>query len=161
MKREILVLIVTAMGLAQAVSAGEPQTIERKETVVCTSSDGSISNRTSGQNGQFVVQTDDNYGQDIGDDVNVQVFNDGNGEEKRVIVVRRVQHDNADANKDGMITRREFMSKAEKRFAELDRNRDGVLSKEEAQPPLPPLPPLPPMAPVPPIPPVPPVPPAN
>ncbi|MBU1040934.1 MAG: hypothetical protein KKF77_07545 [Proteobacteria bacterium] len=38
-----------------------------------------------------------------------------------------------DANKDGRVSRKEYLAKREKTFAELDLNHDGVISKEEAQ----------------------------
>ena len=38
-----------------------------------------------------------------------------------------------DANKDGRVTRKEFLVKREKAFAEMDLNHDGVISKDEAK----------------------------
>ena len=38
-----------------------------------------------------------------------------------------------DANQDGRVTRKEYLVRREKKFAELDLNHDGVISKEEAQ----------------------------
>lgn len=46
--------------------------------------------------------------------------------EKRVI-------DQLDANKDGVISREEFLSRADERFRRLDTNKDGRLSREEIQ----------------------------
>ena len=38
-----------------------------------------------------------------------------------------------DANHDGRVTRKEYLARREKTFAEIDLNRDGVISKEEAK----------------------------
>jgi len=38
-----------------------------------------------------------------------------------------------DANKDGRVTRKEYLAKREKAFAEMDLNHDGVISKDEAK----------------------------
>lgn len=38
-----------------------------------------------------------------------------------------------DANQDGRVTRKEFLSRREQRFTELDTNHDGVISREEAK----------------------------
>lgn len=147
MKTGICTLMVAALVLAQAASAGETR-VERKETCVCTSGAGAEQN--------WQMDTEDNVGGGPGEDVNVRVFKDGKDSEKHVVVVRRVEHGNADTNKDGKVTRREFLDRAEKHFAELDKNDDGALSKEEAQLPMPPLPPIPGLPPVPPVPPAPP-----
>jgi hypothetical protein len=90
------------------------------------------------------------------------VFSSGDGEE-RVVIIRRERHerDDADTNKDGKVSRREFLKKAEDRFERLDRNGDGSLDKTEAHPPMPPLPPIPGVPPIPPVPPAPPVPQSN
>jgi Ca2+-binding EF-hand superfamily protein len=40
---------------------------------------------------------------------------------------------NVDANRDGRVTRKEFLARREKTFVELDQNRDGVISKDEAK----------------------------
>lgn len=39
----------------------------------------------------------------------------------------------SDANKDGRVSRREYLARREKAFAELDLNRDGVVSRDEAK----------------------------
>lgn len=99
-------------------------------------------------------------GQGHGDDVNVQVFNDGKTE-KRIMIVRHGGAESADANKDGKVSRKEFLARAEKHFAEMDKNGNGSLEGEELHPPMPTMPPgMPPLPPVPPVPPVPPAPPA-
>lgn len=100
------------------------------------------------------------HGQGDGDDVDVQVFNDGKTE-KRVMIVRTHNMDSADANKDGKVSRKEFLARAEKHFAEMDKNGNGSLEGDEMRPPMPPMPPMAPMPPVPPVPPVPPAPPAQ
>jgi len=91
-------------------------------------------------------------------DGDVQIFRHGDGDEDRVVIVRKhKRHDSADANRDGKITRREFLRKAEKRFEKLDKNGDGVLSEKEARSshapsfamPLLPAPPAAPLLPVP------------
>jgi hypothetical protein len=94
-------------------------------------------------------------------DVNVQVFKHDKGGEQRVVIVRRSYSDGADTNKDGKVTRKEFIVRAEKHFNELDENKDGALSKEEARPPIPPIPPVPSIPPLPPMPPTPPAPPQH
>lgn len=130
-----------------------------QKTVICMSGDGPPPGQSAPQ---VVVGPPGSDG-----DVDVQVLNDGTTERRVVIVRNRMGPDSADANKDGKVSRKEFMARAEKHFAELDRNDNGTLEKEELRPPMPPLPPLPPlpgmppMAPLPPVPPVPPVPPQN
>lgn len=102
-----------------------------------------------------------------GGDVKVYRHKGGAPGEERMFVYRVRTRDDADANKDGRITRKEFTREAERRFNELDRDDNGVLERDEARPPMPPMPPLPPMPamparpampPVPPVPPVPPMP---
>jgi hypothetical protein len=86
------------------------------------------------------------------------VFRRGDGDEDRIYIVRKHRRDNADANGDGKITRREFITEAEKRFRELDEDDDGALTEDEASPetftmpvmpdfPEPPEPPAPPVPP--------------
>lgn len=88
----------------------------------------------------------------------VFTFRDGDdGEEERVVVIRKGKRfrDSADADGDGKVTRREFMKRAEKHFRERDRNEDGELDESEMGP-MPftmPLLPPPPPAPAPPAPP--------
>ncbi len=91
-----------------------------------------------------------------GDDVDVQVFNDGKTEKRVMIVRTHGGPGSADANKDGKVSRKEFLARAEKHFAEMDKNGNGSLEGEELHPPMPPMPPLPPVPPVPPVPPAPP-----
>jgi hypothetical protein len=43
----------------------------------------------------------------------------------------------ADADKDGQVSKAEFMAWSEKHFAEMDRDRNGALSKDEAMPVMP------------------------
>lgn len=151
MNRTALAILVGSVAMTGYAAAGETRTetrvVEDKQTITCTtdgkgpvvweSKDGH--KEAAGAPGQkhVVVITDDKEGHEDGVDVNVQVFDSGKGPEKRVVVVRRSMHDNADANKDGMITKREFIAGAEKRFAEMDKNKDGVLTKEEAMPQMP------------------------
>lgn len=186
MKNQFL-LAVSAIALltVAAVAEEEPDkknltcttTVDGGETkTTCTSGDGTVKiqkNVTckSMVNGADVKTTctpgqghgaDPSWEQKDGDDVDVQVLSDGKSEKRVVIIRREGGPDAADANKDGKVTRKEFLAKAEKHFDELDRDHNGSLDKDEVHPPLPPLPPLPgmpPMAPVPPVPPVPPAPP--
>lgn len=95
-----------------------------------------------------------------GDDVDVQVFNDGKTEKRIMIVRAHGGPSGADANKDGKVSRKEFLAHAEKHFAEMDKNGNGSLEGAELRPPMPPMPPMPPIPPVPPVPPTPPAPPA-
>jgi hypothetical protein len=176
MNRTVLAILVGTVAMTGYATAGETRTvthdIKDKKTVICTT-DGkgpvTCETKTGEAAGapmpgvgerRVVVITDDKVGHPDGEDVNVQVIDDGTGAKKHVVVVRRSMHDGADANKDGMISKREFIAGAEKRFAEMDKNKDGVLSKEEATPPMPPLPPIEGMAPLPPLPPMSPMPPA-
>lgn len=173
MNRTALAIVVGTVVVTGSAAAGETRTVTRvvedKQTVICTtdgkgpvtweSKDGSATG--PGEKHVVVITDDEKGGQPDGVEVNVQVIDNGKGPEKRVVVVRRSMHEGADANKDGMITKREFIAGAEKRFAELDKNKDGVLSKEEAIPPLPPLPEIEGIAPLPPVPPAPPAPPAQ
>ncbi len=86
-------------------------------------------------------------------DRNVYTFRQGDGDDEQVIIIRRGRrHDSADANKDGVVTRREFMKRAEKHFKERDKNHNGKLEGEELAPrtmdvPFPPPPPPAPPAP--------------
>jgi hypothetical protein len=124
-----------------------------QKKVVCIAGDGQGPGPEELEGGPHVVAP--------GNDVDVQVFNDGKTEKRVVIVRTKMGSDGADENKDGKVSRKEFLARAEKHFAELDRDKNGVLEKDELHPPMPPLPPLPPgVAPLPPVPPVPPVPPA-
>jgi hypothetical protein len=87
--------------------------------------------------------------------VQVYRYRHGDGERDMVYRIVREHRDSADANRDGKITHREYMERAEKHFKERDRNGDGVLDESEAAvlpfvTPLPPLPPIPPAPPVPP-----------
>lgn len=140
------VLLLAAAGLAQSAAAGETR-IERSQTCVCTSGGGPPADGTKWE----MKGPPGEGGGD--DDVNVQVFKNGDVEEQRVVIIRRSHGDGADTNKDGKVARKEFLSRAEKHFDEMDKNDDGSLSKEEARPPMPPMPPMPPVPPVPPAPP--------
>ncbi len=42
-----------------------------------------------------------------------------------------VRHNRADTNKDGLITKAEFMAESETRFKEFDVNADGSITREE------------------------------
>ena len=83
----------------------------------------------------------------------VRVFRDGDKE--RVVIIRsKHKRDGADTNGDGRVTHREFITRAEKHFKDLDEDNDGALDEEEAVPgPMPFTVPLPPMPPAPPVPP--------
>ncbi len=69
--------------------------------------------------------------------VDVQVTEDGKQLEKKVVIVRRSMLEGADTNGDGMISKPEFLAHAEKHFAEMDRDKSGQLSKDEAMPQMP------------------------
>lgn len=161
MKTQVL-LAASAVIALTASAAAEEVRVERKQVCTCTMSDGKDGGPTwdqQGAPGAPHVRVIPGGGQ--GEDVDVQVFKDGGPGEQRVIVIRRDGSDSADENKDGKVSRKEFLARAEKHFAELDRDHNGALEKDEMHPPMPPMPPLPPgMAPMPPVPPVPPVPPA-
>lgn len=171
MKTKLLFATATAIAALQMAQADEPKKVEHKETVICTAKDGGAVTCTSSTDGgapvviqqteghQVIIENVEGPHGDHGDDVDVQVTRTDDGKEHRVVIVRRGGFDDADSNKDGKISRREFMARAEKHFEEMDKNHDGVLSKEEAKPPMPPLPPMPPMPPVGAVPPVPPPPP--
>jgi hypothetical protein len=92
-------------------------------------------------------------------DVKIYRHKGGAPGEQRMFVYKIRTRDDADTNKDGRITRKEFEKEAQRRFKELDRDDDGVLDRSEAQPPMPPMPPLPPMPATPAVPPAPPMPP--
>ena len=146
MKTNYGLLMIAAACLSQTASAGETK-IERRETCVCTTGQGAP------PPGQTTWNMESPPSGDGDNDVNVQVFKDDQGGEQRIVIVRRSSHDGADTNKDGKVSRKEFMSRAEKHFDEMDKNDDGALSSEEAHPPMPPMPPMPPIPPVPPVPP--------
>lgn len=161
MKTQLL-LAASAVGLLTASAVAEEVRVERKQVCTCTMTDGKDGGpawEQKGEAGGPHVRVIPGGGQ--GEDVDVQVFKDGGPGEQRVIVIRRGGADSADENKDGKVSRKEFLARAEKHFAELDRDHNGALEKDEMHPPMPPMPPLPPgVAPMPPVPPVPPVPPA-
>ncbi|MFM9865545.1 MAG: hypothetical protein ACKVRO_18285 [Micropepsaceae bacterium] len=167
MKTQVLLAASAMVVLSAAASAAEEVRVERKQVCTCTVTDGKgtvVEEKTMGPGGPSWQQKDGPHvviaPEREGDDVDVQVFNDGKTE-KRVVIVRRGP-DGADENKDGKVSRKEFMTRAEKHFAEMDRDKNGALEKDEMRPPVPPMPALPPgVAPLPPVPPVPPAPPAN
>ena len=160
-----LLLAASAVAVLTAASVAAETRVEKKDgmtctitesgnekKVICTSEDG-----PTGQNGKpHVVVVPEGQGENA--DVDVTVTTDGKTE-KRVVVVRRGL-DGADENKDGKVSRKEFLARAEKHFAELDKNNNGTLEGDELHPPMPPMPPLPPGVPMLPEPPVPPAPPA-
>ena len=135
MKREIVTIILVAGALSGSAGAGEKTVVQEKQTITCTSEGAGpvVLNEKDGHaivvhkerhgeghegGAHVVVQTDDDFGAQ-GDDVNVQVIKTEGGPDKKIVIVRRMAHDNADENKDGMVTRREFMKKAEAHFAAL------------------------------------------
>ncbi len=155
------------VALSASAVAGEEVRVERKQVCTCTMTDGTVGGGTweekaDGPGRAPHVRVFPDGGP--GDDVDVQVFKEGGPGEKRVIVVRHHGGDGADENKDGKVSRKEFLARAEKHFAAMDRDHSGALEKDEVRPPMPPMPPVPPVphvAPVPPVPPAPPAPPAN
>lgn len=158
MNRKALAILMGAVAVSAVsgglASAGESRVVTRvvedRQTVTCTT-DGKgpvvCETRASGPDcahgpgageKHVVVITDDKKGGNPeGVDVNVQVIDNGKGPEKRVIVVRRSLLDDADSDKDGMVSRAEFLAHAEKHFAEMDRDKSGTLSREEAMPDMP------------------------
>lgn len=148
MRYQLLSIAVAACAGAPVAGAHDAQ-VERKQMCVCS---------MDGQNMGPGAEAMEGGAQE---GPGTFAFSSGDGEE-RVVIIRRERHgpDDADTNKDGKVSRREFLKKAEKRFEKLDRNGDGSLDKTEAHPPMPPLPPIPGVPPVPPMPPVPPAPPA-
>ena len=160
MKAQLL-LAASAAVLLAASAAAEEVRVERKQVCTCTMTDGkggqNWEQKSEAPSAPHVVIVPPG-GQS--EDVDVQVFKDGGPGEQRVVVIRRQGGpDGADENKDGKISHKEFLARAEKHFAELDRDHNGTLEKDEMHPPMPPLPPG--VAPMAPVPPVPPVPPAN
>jgi len=77
------------------------------------------------------------HGEVVGETVDVQVTEDGKRVEKKVVIVRRSTLEGADTNGDGMISKPEFLAHAERHFVEMDRDKSGQLSKDEAMPPMP------------------------
>lgn len=143
MRHQFLSIAAAACAAASVAGAHDVQ-VERKQTCVCS------------MDGQSMVPGAGRTEGAAQDEPGAFVFSGGDGEE-RVIIIRRERHgrDDADTNKDGKVSRREFLKKAEERFEKLDRNGDGSLDKTEAHPPLPPIPGVPPVPPVPPAPPMP------
>lgn len=174
MRHHLLLATASVAVLTMAVAVAEEARVEKKNDMTCTTTESANEKKVvcmspAGQGAGPTWQNESGNhmmilppGAHSQQDVDVQVLNDGDGKgERRVIIVRtRGGHDSADANKDGRVSRKEFLTRAEKHFAELDQDKNGVLEKDEMHPPMPPLPPMPPVPPVAPLPPVPPVPPA-
>jgi hypothetical protein len=114
--------------LAGEMAADKKVVVEEK-TVVCTDDD-------KGQT--FCKVTKDGPGQ-ARVDVDVDVRQDGRRVEKKVVVIRRSVIDDADADKDGVVSKVEYLAQAEKNFVALDKDKSGSLSKEEAMPEMPPV----------------------
>ena len=152
MKTNYGLLMIAAACLSQTAASGETK-IERRESCVCTSGQGGPPGTPPPGHAAWNMEV---LPGDGNNDVNVHVIKGDQGEEQRIVIVRRSHRDGADTNKDGKVTRNEFIARAEKHFGELDKNNDGALSPEEAHPPMPPMPPTPPMPPMPPAPPAPP-----
>jgi hypothetical protein len=112
--------------LAGEMAADKKVVVEEK-TVVCTDDD-------KGQT--FCKVTKDGPGQAR---VDVDVRQDGHRVEKKVVVIRRSVIDDADADKDGVVSKAEYLAQAEKNFVALDKDKSGSLSKEEAMPATPPV----------------------
>lgn len=120
----ILLLIVTGPTIAGEDPKPGKMVVEEK-TVICTA------------DGQADPRCEITQGGSGGSTVDVEVTRDGNKVEKKVIVIRRPLIDGADANKDGNISKAEFLAQAEKHFAELDRDGNGLLGKDEVMPIMP------------------------
>jgi hypothetical protein len=109
--------------------AADKKVVVEEKTVVCTDDD-------KGQT--FCKVTKDGPGQ-ARVDVDVDVRQDGRRVEKKVVVIRRSVIDDADADKDGVVSKVEYLAQAEKNFVALDKDKSGSLSKEEAMPEMPPV----------------------
>jgi hypothetical protein len=109
--------------------AADKKVVVEEKTVVCTDDD-------KGQT--FCKVTKDGPGQ-ARVDVDVDVRQDGRRVEKKVVVIRRSVIDDADADKDGVVSKAEYLAQAEKNFVALDKDKSGSLSKEEAMPEMPPV----------------------
>jgi hypothetical protein len=139
-------LAASAAAVVLTASAGAGETrIERSQTCVCTSGQGphamppmpSVPPMPPVPPIPPVPPVPPTPGASWqgGDGQNVMVFGDG-GQGEQVIVIRRHDrmHDSADANKDGKVTRREFLDRAERHFKERDKNGDGRLDDSELAP---------------------------
>jgi hypothetical protein len=121
----VLFAAVTA-SFAGEMAADKKVVVEEK-TVVCTDDD---------KGETFCKVTKDGPGQAR---VDVDVRQDGHRVEKKVLVIRRSVIDDADADKDGVVSKAEYLAQAEKNFVALDKDKSGSLSKEEAMPATPPV----------------------
>jgi hypothetical protein len=67
----------------------------------------------------------------------VEAVEGGKPVDKKIIVMRRHRLEGADTDGNGTISKAEFLAHAEKHFTEMDKNKNGELSKEESMPSLP------------------------
>ena len=125
----ILLPAAAFLGFVLPASAGNAEApkkvVVEEKTVVCVA------------NGKEEPRCTTTTGGDAGTSVDVQVTRDGQKVEKKVVVIRRPMLEAADADKDGQVSKAEFMAWSEKHFAEMDRDRNGALSKDEAMPVMP------------------------
>lgn len=125
-------IFMTAGLLLAAVSAAfadetpqDKKVVVEEKTVVCTG-DGKgppSCQITQGGTGQTRVD--------------VEVSKDGRHVEKKVVVIRRSMIDDADTDKDGAVSKAEYLAQAEKNFAAMDKDKSGSLSKQETMPEMP------------------------
>jgi hypothetical protein len=119
------VLLLAALPVSAGSDKGEKKVVVEEKQVTCVSSGGAAP----------VCKMV--HGEVVGETVDVQVTEDGKHVEKKVVIVRRSMLEGADTNGDGMISKPEFLAHAEKHFAEMDRDKSGQLSKDEAMPQMP------------------------
>jgi len=124
----LLLPTMLLLAAAPAMASEDPKPgkmVVEEKTVVCTA------------DGPGEPRCEITQGGSGGATADVEVTRDGNKVEKKVIVIRRPLLDGADANKDGTISKAEFLAQAEKHFAELDRDGNGLLGKDEVMPIMP------------------------
>lgn len=119
-----IIVVAAATAFGSETTDGKKVVVEEK-TVLCTG-DGKAPPSCKVMQGGSGQTT-----------VDVEVTQSGKKIDKKVIVIRRPLLDDADSDKDGMVSRAEFLAHAEKHFAEMDRDKSGTLSREEAMPDMP------------------------
>lgn len=118
-------LLLAALSASAGPDTGEKKVIVEEKQVTCTALGGAAPVCKVVEGGR------------PGESVEVEVTDDGKRVEKKVVVIRRSMLEGADTNGDGLISKPEFLAHAERHFSEMDRDKDGQLSKDEATPPMP------------------------